>query len=787
MQKSHNILIIDDDKLMCVSLKSLLEENGYHVYTASNGDAAVKILNKHGVDLILFDLVLHDVSELSLVNRIKEVSADAIILVMIDQNKIKTVINSLCLDTVDYILKPFDPDYLKKTIEKALYKQQLEASLKRTLIEKEIISNANKIIATSLDIRESFSSVCSELKKIIPFDRACLITSNEQGQWFQVFALTKTYNFSEINEGELFPMSGSLLEEIIKTGEPVIVNNTEAGRFWTDRVLYKERIHSRLGFPLTYKGKVLGAITFGSEKANSFSEHCYYYLWQIAPQLAIAIENTKLFNRIKASEERYKTLFNHAADSMVMIDLNGKILTVNQREEDIIGYRMEELLGKYIYDFLPETSKKVVTQLLAKAVNSKVQTTEIEVISKNQQTLVMELDITVVKEGNNVLHLLVHFRDITRRKNLELELIEEKKKLDNIVSEIGADLMVINRDNTICWANKRLIENHPLGKDILNQTCFDAYCHFRSVPADCPSAKVFHTGKISQVERVIYNNHRKKFCNVISSPIFDKDGNVVQVLELIQDITGKKQEEERQKRLQQQLVHSDRLISIGRLAAGVAHEINTPLAILSGMIQGFLERNNSFTREIVKEFKTMHKVTKRIEKTVDSLLELSHFEGNEQPKQVNINELIKDTISLIVEQFTAKNKNIVLKLSSRLPKIRGFAEQLQQVFMNLLINADDATVDGDTISIATAQKDKNTININLKDTGTGMPEEMLSKIFDPFFTTKEVGKGTGLGLSISYGIVKRHHGTIHVKSKVGRGTTFDINLPIDFGKVTAHG
>ncbi|GAN33258.1 MAG: PAS domain S-box protein [Candidatus Brocadia sp. AMX2] len=787
MQKSHNILIIDDDKLMCVSLKGLLEENGYHVYTASNGDNAVQILNKHDVDLILFDLRLHDVREFSLLNKIKQVSADTIILVMIDQYKIKAVINTLCLDTVDYILKPFDPDYLKKTIEKALYKQQLEVSLKRTVIEKEIISNTNKIIAASLDIRESFSSVCNELKKIIPFDRSCLITSNEQGQWFQVFALTKTYNFSEINEGESFPMSGSLLEEIVKTGEPVIVNNTEAGRFWTDRVLFKERIHSRLGFPLTYKGKVLGALTFGSEKANSFSEQCYYYLWQIAPQLAIAIENTKLFNRIKASEERYKTLFNHAADSMLMIDLNGKILTVNQREEEIIGYRMEELLGKYIYDFLPETSKKAVTQLLSMAVNSKVPTTEIEVISKNQQTLVMELDITVVKEGDNVLHLLVHFRDITRRKNLESELKEEKKKLDNIVSEIGADLLVINKNNTICWANKRLIENHPLGKKIINQTCFDSYCHLQSVPSDCPSAKVFDTGRINQIERTVHNHHKKRFYNVISSPIFDKDGNVVQVLELIQDITGKKQEEEKQKRLQQQLVHSDRLISIGRLAAGVAHEINTPLAILSGMIQGFLERNNSFTKEIVKEFKTMHKVTKRIEKTVDSLLELSHLEGNEQPKPININELIKDTISLIVEQFTAKNKNIILKLSSRLPKIKGFAEQLQQVFMNLLINADDATVNGDTISITTTQKDKNTINVNFKDTGTGMHEDVLSKVFDPFFTTKEVGKGTGLGLSITYGIVKRHHGTIHVKSKVGRGTTFDINLPIDFGKVAVHG
>ncbi|MFO0792616.1 MAG: PAS domain S-box protein [Candidatus Brocadiaceae bacterium] len=785
--KSHNILIIDNDRLMCISLKGLLEENGYRVYTVANGEGAVQILNKNTIDLILFDLRLDDVRELSLVDKIKGVSANTIILVMIDQNKIKTVINSLCMDTVDYILKPFDPDYLKKTIEKALYKQQLETSLKKTLVEKEIISNINKTIATSLDIRESFSTICSELKKIIPFDRACIIISNEQGQWFQVFALAKTYNFSEINEGKSFPMSGSLLEEIIKTGEPVIVNNTEGCRFWTDKVLHKEGLHSRLGFPLTYKGEVLGAIAFGSEKANCFNEQCYYYLWQIAPQLAIALENTKLFNRIKASEERYKTLFNHAADSMMMIDLNGKILTINQREEDIIGYKMEELIGKYIYDFLPNTSKKFVRDVLASAVSRKVPTVEIEVISKNRQILVMELDTTVVKEGNNILYLLVHFRDITRRKNLELELKEEKKKLDNIVSEIGADLLVIDKSNKICWANKRLIEHHPLGKDILNHTCYETYCHLQDIPADCPSQKVFSTGKISQIERIVQNHHKKKFCNVISSPIFDKNGSVVQVLELIQDITEKKHEEERQKKLQQQLMHSDRLISIGRLAAGVAHEINTPLAILSGMLQGFLEKDNTFNQETRKEFKTMQKVTKRIGKIVDSLLDLSHFEGNEQPRPINVNELIKDTVALFIEQFMAKDKNIILKLSSGLPKIYGFAEQLQQVFMNLLINADDATGEGDAVSITTSQKDKNTIHVNFKDTGTGIPDEYLSKIFDPFFTTKEVGKGTGLGLAITYGIIERHRGTIHVKSKLDKGTTFDINLPVDFRKAVTHG
>ena len=787
MQKKHNILIIDDDKLICVSLKGLLEENDYNVYTASNIKEAVSVLNKYSVNLILFDLRLNDLKEISLINNIKEISPNTIILIMIDQAKIKNVINNMRLDNVDYIIKPFDSDYLKKTVEKALYKQQLESSLKKTLIEKEIIGNINKTIAMSLDIREVFPTICDELKKVIQFERACIIISNEQGQWFQVFALTKTYNFNEINEGESFPLSGSLLGEVIKTGKPAIVNDTVKGPFWTDNVLFKEGIRSRLGFPLTYKGEVLGAITFGSEKVDSFTEQSCYYLWQIAPQLAIALENTKLFNRIKASEERYKTLFNNAADSMMMLDLNGKILMVNQREEKIIGYKTEELLGRYIYDFLPKTSKKLVLELLAMAVNNKAQTTEIEVISKNQQVLITELDITVVKEENNVLYILVHFRDITRRKNLELELQEEKRKLDNIVSEIGADLLVINRDNEICWANKRLIENHRLGKDILNRTCYDVYCNLRSPPKDCPSAVVFKTGRINQTERLVLNHNKRKFYNVISSPIFDKDGKVIQALELVQDITEKKLEEEKQKKLQQQLIHSDRLISIGRLAAGVAHEINTPLAILSGMTQRFLERNDLFAKETLKEFKTMQKVSKRIEKIVDSLLELSRSEGNEHPKPVNVNELIKSTVSLIIEQFAEKDKKVVLKLSSRLPKIMGFTEQLQQVFMNLLINADDATSGGDAISIITAQEGAHKINISFRDTGTGISEENLSRIFDPFFTTKEVGKGTGLGLPISYGIIERHHGTIITKSKMGRGTTFNISLPVDFGKVIVHG
>ena len=158
------------------------------------------------------------------------------------------------------------------------------------------------------------------------------------------------------------------------------------------------------------------------------------------------------------------------------------------------------------------------------AVSTKVQTTEIEVISKNHQILVMELDLSVVKRRKQCFIYIGTLQGYNEKKNLESELKEEKCKLDNIVSEIGADLLVIDRNSKICWANKRLIENHPLGKNILNRTCFDTYCHFKSAPTDCPSSKVFKTGKINQTEHVVYNKHKKIFLNAISSPSLIKTG-----------------------------------------------------------------------------------------------------------------------------------------------------------------------------------------------------------------------------------------------------------------------
>lgn len=164
----------------------------------------------------------------------------------------------------------------------------------------------------------------------------------------------------------------------------------------------------------------------------------------------------------------------------------------------------------------------------------------------------------------------------------------------------------------------------------------------------------------------------------------------------------------------------------------------------------------------------------RIKKIVQNLKDFSH-PGEEKLTYVDVNKAIESTLSIVWNEL--KYKAEVIKEYGEIPEIKGYPQQLNQVFMNMLINAVQAIKEKGRIRIKTYAEDKN-IFIEISDTGVGMSEEVMSHIFEPFFTTKEVGRGTGLGLSMSYGIIKKHNGEIKVKSKIGEGTTFTVKLPL---------
>jgi two-component system NtrC family sensor kinase len=229
--------------------------------------------------------------------------------------------------------------------------------------------------------------------------------------------------------------------------------------------------------------------------------------------------------------------------------------------------------------------------------------------------------------------------------------------------------------------------------------------------------------------------------------------------------------------MQARVAQSERLASIGMLAAGVAHEINNPLGGILALTGLTVEdmRVDDPNRENLEE---VIRQTERCRDIVKGLLAFSR-QSKSNIQLLDLNKVIEDTLFLVTKQALFFNIKLVQNLAPELPRVLADGSQCQQVFMNILMNAVQAMDERGTITIVTRHLGaEKCVEVAISDTGQGIPPEQIGRIFDPFFTTKASGKGTGLGLSIAYGIVTTHHGTISVQSEVGKGSTFTVRMPI---------
>ena len=243
--------------------------------------------------------------------------------------------------------------------------------------------------------------------------------------------------------------------------------------------------------------------------------------------------------------------------------------------------------------------------------------------------------------------------------------------------------------------------------------------------------------------------------------------------------------EERTKELektQSQLIQSAKMAAIGQLGAGVAHELNNPLGGILGYTQyllGKVEKSNFSVKDFKNCKKYLHHIEKeasRCKEIVENLLGFSR-KPTFAKKSIDIKKVLQTTLSILEHQLYLKKTKVIYSFDSNLEKVPGDANQLQQVFTNLIINAQHAMPQGGTLTITAKNREGKDIEISFSDMGHGISKDNLDKIFEPFFTTKQNWKGTGLGLSISYEIIRKHQGTIEVKSDIGKGTTFIVILP----------
>jgi PAS domain S-box-containing protein len=283
---------------------------------------------------------------------------------------------------------------------------------------------------------------------------------------------------------------------------------------------------------------------------------------------------------------------------------------------------------------------------------------------------------------------------------------------------------------------------------------------------------------------IVARSEEERVTNLYKFPLRNRDGRTLVVNVSIAPLTGKSAEHlgrlilvddiTQRMQLEEQLLQTEKLTSLGLLAAGVAHEVNTPLAVISNYIQMLAKQlpandpRNKLTEKIVKQ-------TFRASEIVNNLLNFSRTGGAEF-KEVNLNQIIDETLTLVAHPFRAASVQVIKNLGGDLPSILGSSNRLQQVFLNLFLNAKDAMPSGGMLEVRSAANN-GSVEIEVTDTGIGIQRENLARLFDPFFTTKASGRGTGLGLSVSYGIIKEHAGKIEVRSTPGKGTSFRLEFP----------
>jgi len=486
-------------------------------------------------------------------------------------------------------------------------------------------------------------------------------------------------------------------------------------------------------------------------------------------------ERKQAEEKLRQSEENYKTLFNSSVIGMYVMDAETfKVVMGNRAAREMVGFSSaEEGIGVNPFDFVvPEDREKVLEIAINEFLQDSRQTHEIQVIDKNGRRRWQSISIARIMHDGR-LSSLVSFTDITERKRMEEALRQGEENYralfdSSVIGTFVLDaetmkVVVVNRAATEMFGFSSVDE--AVGINPLDFIPPEE----RDMVLEIVTKELFEQDLRQTHEvRAMTKDGREIWISITAARIMH--GGKLAALVSFTDITEQRKQRER-------LMMTDRLASIGELASGAAHELNNPLTSIIGFSQLLMEKE--VPDDIREDLKLINSEAQRAAIVTNNLLA---FARKHAPmKQLNqINNIIEDVLELRAREHKVNHIDVERYLARNLPEIMVDYFQMQQVFMNTIINAEyfmTKAHNRGTLTITT-QKENSTVRISFADDGPGIPPENLGRVFDPFFTTKEAGKGTGLGLSICHGIVTEHGGQIYVRSQLGKGTTIFVDLPI---------
>lgn len=519
-----------------------------------------------------------------------------------------------------------------------------------------------------------------------------------------------------------------------------------------------------------------------------------YFIWSAIQNVIQRAYDSEV--SMRKQKERANMYFDTAALIMLVIDRDGQIVKINAKGCEILGYTREELIGKpWIETAVPIEERAFVFAAFKESIDNTENVPEYfenHIICKDGLQLMVEWFNRISYDDQGKVQFIISAGvDVTDRKKVEQNLEKSREALQTLIENMEEGLYRVDSNGAVIFINKRGAEicGYDSPEEMLGKNAEELGLQFS------PSRR--HMYKAMEGKNSLRNFHstminaRNEKYHVIENVVRIKDayGNAIGIEGTMLDITE-------QKNLESQLIQSQKMEAIGRLAGGVAHDFNNLLTVIQGYGDMALSKVNE-DNPIYKHLKQIQDAGKKAEALTNQLLTFSRKQVI-QPEDLNLNLLIGGLHEML-HRMIGEDVALNIQCASESPFVRADANQIEQVLMNLAVNARDAMPDGGTLTIETENisvdkhlpmdrfylKEGNYLVLAVSDTGTGIDKDMLQYIYEPFFTTKEKGKGTGLGLATVYAIIKQNGGHINVYSEKGEGTVFKIYLPVIDAKQTS--
>ena len=488
------------------------------------------------------------------------------------------------------------------------------------------------------------------------------------------------------------------------------------------------------------------------------------------------------------TKEFFENILESLEGGVFTVDKNARITSFNRAAEEITGFKRGDVLNKECCNILNSDLCKELCPLKETLENGKTFFGyEIMITSKTGKNVPVNIATSPLRAKNNeIIGAVENFRDLTKHKGLWAKLMEERNKAQQYLNIAGVIIVAINDKGIVTLINKRGCD--VLGykeEEIRGKNWFDLCVPERMRKERKDNFKKVMAGEKEEVEDyeniILTKSGEERMIAWHNTTLTDEKGRIIGTLSSGEDITLRKQTEE-------EMIKSEKLVSLGQLAASVAHEVNNPLAGIMVYVKLLLKKYKERKIQTENTEGQLLKMEKELDRTTRIIRNLLDFARQSEPniRPVDINKVLEAALLLVGHQIDLENIKLEKKSDAHLPLVLADFDKIQQVLINIIMNAIQAMPDGGNLTIATRMAKgvriggslKDTIRIDITDTGFGISKENMSKLFTPFFTTKEKGKGVGLGLPVVHGIIEQHKGKIKVASEPNVGTTFTIYLEV---------